>query len=270
MKKICSWTQTYGNSRILNFQLLQYDTIGNYTRNKCEYIIFSFHNCPDNFYEESIAILKDLYPKNKLITIRFNGCTYLDCVKRIILKTVELGCDSILQIQDDQHAINSKENLNNLQVIDEILNVYKESKDMLHLHIFGNESLPKDKLQPVETKVADKVTFYKYDSRHFKNVNQYAWNDGTYIINVSLLNQLLNVKNIPTNVWQLELTLKYIYDNYEFYRWGTDKILFKASNLFGRNINRNISPEENIERFFGETDQWPEIKARFFSNVGNA
>ena len=44
MKNIISWTQTYGDKRILNMQLLEYDVIGNYLRNKCKYIIFSFHN----------------------------------------------------------------------------------------------------------------------------------------------------------------------------------------------------------------------------------
>ena len=31
---------------------MEYDVIGNYLRNKCKYIIFSFHNCPEDIYQE--------------------------------------------------------------------------------------------------------------------------------------------------------------------------------------------------------------------------
>ena len=37
---------------------------------------------------------------------------------------------------------------------------------------------------------------------------------------------------------------------------GLIKFFFKASNLFGRNINKTISREENLFRFFGETNSW--------------
>ena len=79
MKNIISWTQTYGDKRILNMQLLEYDTIGNYFRNKCKYIIFTFHNCPDHIYDQSIKILKNIYNPEKLILLRFNNCSYLEC-----------------------------------------------------------------------------------------------------------------------------------------------------------------------------------------------
>jgi len=36
----------------------------------------------------------------------------------------------------------------------------------------------------------------------------------------------------------MELLLKYIFDNNRFYRYGTNKVLFKASNLYGRNVNK--------------------------------
>ena len=61
---------------------------------------------------------------------------------------------------------------------------------------------------------------------------------------------------MPTDVWQIEILLKNMFDNNKFYRYGTNKIFFKASNLFGRNVNNNISQEENLFRFFGETNRW--------------
>ena len=52
MKKIASFTQTHGNSRLFNFELLKNDVIGQYIRNNCDIIIFSFHNCPDDIYDK--------------------------------------------------------------------------------------------------------------------------------------------------------------------------------------------------------------------------
>ena len=256
MKSIISWTQTYGGDRILNMELLEYDVIGNYLRNKCKYIIFSFHNCPDHIYQESTKILKNIYNEDKLILIKFNNCSYLECYKNIIIKCKELNCTDICQIQDDQHGINSNENTNNLKDIDDIIQTYKINSNIDYLHIFGEEGKPKPNLIPINTIKVNNVELYKYDSRDFKKCNIYAWNDGTYIININMIENLLFIKNIPTDVWQIEILLKNIFDNNKFYRYGTNKVLFKASNIFGRNVNKISSPEENLFRFFGETKRW--------------
>ena len=256
MKNIISWTQTYGDERMLNMQLLEYDVIGNYLRNKLKYIIFSFHNCPDHIYQESTKILKKLYDKDKLILIKFNNCSYLECYKNIIIKCKELNCTDICQIQDDQHGINSNENINNIKDLDDIIQTYETNNDIQYLHIFGDEGKPKSNLIPIDTIKINNVELYKYDSRDFKNYNIYSWNDGTYIININFISELLSYKSIPTNVWQIEAFLKYIFDNNKLYRYGTNKILFKASNLFGKNVNKKNSPEENLFRFFGETNHW--------------
>ena len=259
MKTIASWTQTYGDKRILNFQLLKYDTLGNYFRNKCDYIIFSFHNCPDSFYNECELILKTIYSAEKLFLLRYNNCSYLQTYKNIIQKTRELKCTDIFPIQDDQHCINSKNNLSNINDIDEIITTYKNNNKIIHLHIFEDESIPKNGLVPLETIKINNLEIYKYNSTHFKNCKIYAWNDGAHIINIDVIDKLINLQNFPEDVWRMEMTLKQIYDNNVFYRWGTNKILFKASNLFGRNINRDLSPIQNLQRFFGETDNWKEI-----------
>lgn len=260
MKKLVSWTQTYGDKRLLNLQLLNYDIVGNYIRNKCNYIIFSFHNCPDNFYNSSKKILENLYCNKKLILLRFNNISYLQCYKNIIEKVEQLNCSDILQIQDDQHGINNNENVKNLENINIILELYKSNENIKHLHLFGEESIPKSNLQPIEIINKYNIELYKYNSTHFQRYKIFAWNDGTYIIDNNLIDKLLNIKNIPDDVWRLEIYLKNIYDNNIFYRWGSNKIFFKASNLFGKNINHKISREENLFRFFGETDKWNDLK----------
>ena len=207
MKNIISWTQTYGDKRMLNMQLLEYDVIGNYLRNKCKYIIFSFHNCPDHIYQESTNILKNIYNQDKLILIQFNNCSYLECYKNILIKCKKLNCSDICQIQDDQHGINSNENTNNLKDIDDIIQTYKSNTNMEYLHIFGGEGTPKPNLIPIDTIKINNVELYKYDSRDFKKCNIYGWNDGTYIININFIEQLLYIENMPSDVWKIEILL---------------------------------------------------------------
>tara|TARA_B100001093_G_scaffold156923_1_gene149492 strand:- start:9081 stop:9911 length:831 start_codon:yes stop_codon:yes gene_type:complete len=260
MKKIVSWTQTYGENRLLNIQLLQFDTIGNVLRNKCEFIIFSFHNCSDIFFHNSEYILNKIYDKNKLILVRYNDITYLECFREILKKIEFLNCSDILQIQDDQHGINSITNITNLSDLDIIIEEYQKNKEIQFMHLFSNEALPNDGFLPMEVIEKKNVLFYKYKSTEFRKKGVYSWNDGTYIISIQLIKHLLYQKNIPHNVWHIELFLKAIFDKIPFIRWGTNKIIFKASNLFGKNTNQTISVTENLYRFFGETNDWDKIQ----------
>ena len=259
MKKIVSWTPTHGNERVFNFKLLKYDTVGQYVRNKCEYIIFSFHNCPDNIYNECVDLVKEIYSMEKLILLRFNNCSYLQCYKNIIQKIVDLNCTHIYKTTDDEYGLNTKENINNLKDIDDIFDYYKNN-DIIHLQLGGDYCIPKQNLQPIETIQVNKVLLYKYDTTHFKNCNIYGWTDDAYIIDINIMNNLLHIQNLPNDIWGIELALKNIFDNKNFfYKWGTNKLLFKGSNLMGRNINRKMTPVNNLARFFGETEHWKDI-----------
>ncbi len=260
MKKVVSWTQTYGEKRLLNIQLLKFDTIGNVLRNKCEFIIYSFHNCSDTFFHNSEHILKQMFNESKLILIRYNDITYLECFRKIIEKIESLNCSDILQIQDDQHGINSIANITNISDLDIIFEEYQKNRDIQFMHLFSNEALPNDDFLPMEVIEKNKVLFYKYKSTEFRKKGVYSWNDGTYIISIQFIKHLLYQKNIPHNVWHIELFLKAIFDKIQFIRWGTNKVLFKASNLFGKNTNQNLTVSENLYRFFGETNDWDKIQ----------
>ena len=146
-----------------------------------------------------------------------------------------------------------------MEDLNNIIETYKSNNTIQHLHIFSDESIPKPNLQPIEIIKVNNLELYKYNSKDFKKNNIYAWNDGTHIIDLNLINRLLNIDNMPDTVWQMEIFLKNIYDNNVFYRWGSNKILFKASNLFGKNVNKHMLPIDNLKRFFGETENWKDI-----------
>jgi len=275
MKKIASFTQTHGNSRVLNFELLKHDVIGQYIRNNCDIIIFSFHNCPDDIYDKKTKIINSLFEKEKIHLLRFNNCTYLECILNFIKYAKDLNITDILQIQDDEHGINSIENTKNIFKIDEIIEHYRKSVDIKHLCLFSDECIPKKNLVPIETIEYKSIIFYKYNSRDFKNENIYSWNDGVYIIDINLLDNLFNLTrdNLEQNpqysktingscrtIDFCELFLKNVYDNNSIVKYGTNQIIFKASNLYGWYINKTMTPENNLFRFFGELNSWPNIK----------
>ena len=189
----------------MNIELVRYDRLTNYIREKCEHIIFSFHNCPDNIYNSSKDILESIFSKDKLILLRFNNISYLQCYKNIERKVTQLKCTDILQIQDDQFGLNSKDNIENLKDLDDILDVYKINYNIEFLHLYDNEGKPKDNLVPIETIKTNNCEVYKYDSRDFKKCNLFSWNDGTYIISLKFLNYLLHIKSLPTDVWNMEI-----------------------------------------------------------------
>lgn len=131
------------------------------------------------------------------------------------------------------------------------------------------------KLRHIQTIEYKSVIFYKYNSKDFKNENIFSWNDGVYIIDINLLDNLFNLArdNLKQNpqysktingscrtIDFCEIFLKNIYDNNNIIKYGTNQIIFKASNLYGWYINKKMTPENNLFRFFGELNSWPNIK----------
>ena len=255
---ISSFTQTYGNNRLLEIELLKYDKVGNYFRNKCDLIIFSFHNCPKEFIIKSKQILQNLYPKEKLLLLKYNNITYLETIRKTLYLLQNKKIDYVFQIQDDHHGINSKQNIKNIRDIDDIFK-FLENKKVDFLHIFSDEGNKyKNGLTPHEEVEIDSTEFYSYDTRLFQSKNTYAWNDGAYFGKLDFLIKLFNL-NLPDDVWGIEITLKNVFDNHYLIRWGINKLYFKASNIHGRNINQT-PVEKNLGRFFGELPDWDKIK----------
>ena len=126
--KVASFTQTYGNERILELLLLNYDIIGNTFRNKCDKIIFSFHNCSNDFLIKGKHILENLYSTEKLIILEYNNISYLQTIKNTLKTLKDMDIYYILQIQDDQHGINSNlniQNLNDINIVFEFIKLYE-------------------------------------------------------------------------------------------------------------------------------------------------
>ena len=245
--KIAAFTQTYGEERIMELKLMKYDIMGRSIRNMCDTIIFSFHNCPKEFVEEAEELVKDVYPN--AVFFYWPEMTYLESIRKSLDKLGEMGMDAWLHISDDEYGLNTIENLSTIQNIDHIIKTYKMSPDMYWLHIYGDESLPEKNRVPIKEKEEEGIKYYCYNSTEFQKTKVYSWNYGTYIANIDFLKNIFSGP-LPTDAWNIELTLKRIMDNNGFERWGTNLVIFKSSNLHGINLTEGMSMKENLARFF--------------------
>ena len=264
--RVASFTQTYGNDRILEIILLKYDRLGTLFRNKCDKIVFSFHNCGGEFINNAKQQIEQIFPKDKLLFLYYDDLSYRQTVQRTLKVLKSENIDYVLQIQDDQFGLNSKDNLRQIgQYVDEIFEFVTLNKPE-YLHIFGSEGDPiVNKLGFIDKITLTLINYYKYDSRDFKKSNIYSWNDGTYFGEIDFLIKLFDIDNLPEDVWNLEIYLKELFDSNKYYRWGIDKTLFKACNIHGR--NRNTSPLlDNLKRFFGDLDEW---ETRIKTDISN-
>jgi hypothetical protein len=257
---IASFTQTYGDKRILEIMLLKYDIIGNYFRNKCDYIIFSFHNCPPSFIEKAKEILNEIYPFEKLVYLEYENITYYQCIENLCKLLKEKKITYLLQIQDDQHGMNTEENCKNIKEIDTLFLFLRDYQPNF-LHIYDKEG-DKDynKIIPIEEKQLNNTCFYQYHTDEFKKVSLWGWNDGTYFIKTDFFMEVLSIIDKKEQcVWWVEWNLRTLFDETQYLRWGMNQCYFKTSNLHGRNTSKN-SPIENLERMFGKLTDWEEIK----------
>lgn len=253
--KCASFTQTYGDKRISEINLLKYDTIGNLFRNKCDLIIFSFHNCPESIITEFKDISKLLYPEDKIRILIFNDCNYLHCIRHIVKYLIECNCDYILQIQDDQFGLNNNSNILNIEdTMNTIFNFIQTKQpqyfNMLSDH--GDKNINKMKVH--EEFTSDNISFYKYNSREFTYC--YSFNDGTFFANIELLKTLYLHQYLPGNIWDLENYLCEYFLRHDIERWGMNKVIFGHLNIHGRNIMLMHERRENLQKFFQGLQIW--------------
>jgi hypothetical protein len=275
---IVSWTQTHTNDRDIHFKLLQFDIMGNYVRNKCDKIIFSFHNSSQEYTEKCTKLLKNIYEDDKIIIMNFDNITYVECILRISQKIKEIGGDSIINIQDDDFFMNSENIELNKKHIDLVFDFYKSKSDINHFNLFSNVMMPdtSKNIIPLETlSIENGLEIYRWNTQIFiKNrwnelVNRgwpFSWQNGPCILKISHLNNIMRfaISHVGKNKskqdpWTLEQLFGHFYNNHNPEFYGTNQVFFKTINMIGKFVNRNISLRDNAARFFGKLDTWNDV-----------
>ena len=246
-KKIASFTQTYGNERWTEILLQKYDKMGQYLRNQCDIIVFSFHNCPQEFIDKSTEYISSIYNKNKLKFLKYNNMEYLYSIRNTLDYFKNEGITDILFMNDDEFMLNNIDNINNIKNIDQIFTFYINN-DIKWFNFYGLENIPQNKKEKKSIKVNDSLTIYCFSTIDYKKDNLYAWSQTTSLYNIDFCLDLYNNK-LPENSWNIEETFSYYFHNNDCDRWGCDMELIRAINLHGKNLS-SLSLYDNLKRFF--------------------
>ena len=254
-KKIVAFTQTYGEERWSEIVLQKYDKIGQYMRNKCDKIIYSFHNCSKETRQKGREYMSKIYDKNKLIFFEYNDMDYLTSIRKTMKYLKENGFTDILFMNDDEYFINNKSNLENLKNLDEIWKYYCET-NIKWFSLYGKE-IPQNKNIKKQIK-KDKLDIYCYSTLEYKKDNAYAWSQTTALYNIDFCVDLYNNK-LPDDSWNIEETFSYFFHTNDFDRWGCNMELVRAINLHGHNLAKE-NLYDNIKRFFENNNNIKELQ----------
>ena len=167
-KKIASFTQTYGEERWSEIILQKYDKIGQYMRNKCDKIIYSFHNCSKETRKKGREYMSKIYDKNKLIFFEYNDMDYLTSIRKTMKYLKENGFTDILFMNDDEYFINNKSNLENLKNLMKFGNII--AKLILNGLVYMVKEIPQNKNIKKQIK-KDKLDIYCYSTLEYKKDN---------------------------------------------------------------------------------------------------
>ena len=124
--------------------LQKYDKMGQYLRNQCDIIVFSFHNCPQEFIDKSKDYISSIYDKNKLRFLEYNNMEYLYSIRNTLDYFKKEGITDILFMNDDEYMLNNINNVKNIKNIDKIFNFYRNN-DIKWFNFYGLEHIPQNK-----------------------------------------------------------------------------------------------------------------------------
>lgn len=263
--KIASFTQTYGNDRLLELLLTKYDKVGNYFRFKCDYIIFSFHNVSEDIKKKVKPYLEEMYP-HKLIILEWDNISYRQTLKNLITILENLKVDYIFELQDDQFGINNKDNYKFLPKVDLIFKFLAKAKPN-YLNLYDTEgdsdkhNLIIDQINQV-TDSLNSLSFYKYPTYQYETQNMFSFNFGVYMCKLSFYKHLVYLNHEKDDPWHMEVFIKRYFDQQPLFRWGIKQRLFFASNIHG--VNKSQLPlMDNLKQFFEGVDRWADFPQLF-------
>lgn len=240
MKKICIFTQTYGNNRGELYKYHNLDYYDIYFRNNFDNV-YCFHNSTKDFINEIV-----LYPYFKKIQnidyIEYNLITYTESFKNTLIWLKNNNYDYLIFLQDDCFLINNDN-------LDELITFIKHNDfDMLNL-----EMTPKDiKIEPSVLYKNNDFKVYNTNSNDFKNRGWFAFDDGAYVANIEfLLKEIYDDTYFGKNdIWEAENYLNQKISNKLIQRLTTNVNFYNRINIIGHNNWDRINNLEILKNKF--------------------
>jgi len=239
-RKICIFTQTYGNDRDILFHYHNMDSMDIYFRNSFDLNIYSFHNSSDS-YVDTILCSDYISSIKKIEIIRYNQISYTQSWKNTINYLIENNIDYVVFLQDECFSIGDK------NLIDGVINFIKEGDyDMLNLEY------PYDDLNTQDKEILNltrDITIFKTNSIDFVNRGYYYIDDGPYVSNLNFLTSDVYDDNYYQfgYIWSAENYLNEKIKNSPIDRFTMNKPIYKRFNIVGRNRHNKLKYENDLK-----------------------
>lgn len=239
-KKICVFTQTYGNDRHELFQYHNFDSSDIEFRNNFDLNLYSFHNSDKNYMNE---ILENDYFKQikNLEIITYENINYTESWRRTIKKLSELSIDYVIFLQDDCFSINTKKNIKDL-----VKFIKNEDFDLLSIERdSGSFNLKYKKII-----YSNNLNVYNTTSEDFSCVG-YSFDDGPFVGKLSFLIDKIYDENYYrySSIWSAELYLHNKISKTPVQRYVTNKPSHRRYYIVGRNCSLREFELERLKTF---------------------
>jgi len=241
-KKICAFSQTYGDDREELYEYLKNDNSSINFRNSFDLNLYSFHNSSREYIdrikkEEYFTKLKNL----KLI--EFNNIEYTHTLRNVLYGLLDEGYNYIFYLQDDCFTHESHRDITDL--IDFIKN---EDFNMLYLESDGYY-INSDTIRFKK----DTLTIYDTTTQDFFKRNGWGMDDGAYIANIKfLLTKVYDEKYFSIgSIQKAEQHLSSKFSTLNIERLTPNFKLYRRFSIVGPNAHWDESKERQmlIEKF---------------------
>lgn len=262
--KCAAFTQTHGEERILEIQLLSNDIICNHIRNTCDLIIFSFHNSSRAFIDECKFLLETKFDKDKLMFMEFNDISFRHCIENVLDFLIKNDIDYFMQIEDDTYGINDLEHVSKVDYYNDIQIFLKEIKPD-YLTLYGDHgTMDFNSNKCIRQYKGNSLQFNCFNSSSLhtsqKNNTWFSFCAWSFIIKAKFYRYLFSkMPEDIINPWQIERFVKNVFDNNQIEKWGIESTFIRSTNFHGVSINRTMTLYDNIRRFFQEHPNWNTI-----------
>jgi hypothetical protein len=176
IKKICAFSQTYGNSRNELYRYLTNNKLSIDFRNEFDLNIYSFHNS-DRDYIDTVKNKKYFQKLKNLEFKEYNDIGYTQVIRDVLYELLERGYEYFFYLQDDSFTCGIEYDFSDL-----IEFIKTNDFNILYLEATGkelnNETIYYEK---------NDLKIYNTTTQDFFNRNGWAIDDGAQIGKISYL-----------------------------------------------------------------------------------
>jgi len=242
---LVSFTQTYGNDRRELLDIYFRDEKLIEFKNHFDVNYYSFHNTSDDLVEYFLS-------KNKVkntIILRYNDCTYAECIKSLLNILDEIKCTHLFFSQDDTF---SSEN-NDFDFEDFLKFVKSQKEDFMVCIGFSYYDQSSYQYVHLINPLNEKIYSTHNNSIWKANTLDYnypTWNmsDEPYIATMDLVKNCYNDEYFKfEDIWNCEINMKERFMKEKMTRHISENPFFRNYNILGQNLHDKEKARKSLK-----------------------